>query len=271
MLPLVLAAALATASPAAAASAPTITLVTPPNGATITSSAQATTFPTFTWRVDWTSPEASTVIWSAAADPAFTQKLTTEARSCPATDVNCFASFQPRIVWGPPYGGVWYWRVAVTTSAGYAFSPTFTFTAVAPKDSDRDGVPDGRDNCPATPNADQRDSNHDGRGDACQPDRVKPRIRILPGSAVRGRRAYLRVRLADDRGYVQALVGLRYRGHAVLRGTFTYEQSTWGEVHRFYSKQPLSRRLPAGVYSACVAAIDRAGNRARACAPYRVR
>ncbi len=42
-------------------------------------------------------------------------------------------------------------------------------------DRDRDGVPDGsvhqpRDNCPDTPNPDQRDTDGDRRGDACDPD-----------------------------------------------------------------------------------------------------
>lgn len=34
-------------------------------------------------------------------------------------------------------------------------------------DSDRDGIPDSRDNCPNTANGDQRDSDSDGIGDAC--------------------------------------------------------------------------------------------------------
>ncbi len=34
-------------------------------------------------------------------------------------------------------------------------------------DSDHDGVPDCHDNCPTVPNPDQRDTNHDGIGDAC--------------------------------------------------------------------------------------------------------
>ncbi len=34
-------------------------------------------------------------------------------------------------------------------------------------DGDGDGVPDAQDNCPATPNPDQRDTDGDGLGDAC--------------------------------------------------------------------------------------------------------
>lgn len=37
-------------------------------------------------------------------------------------------------------------------------------------DTDNDAMADGRDNCPLTPNIDQRDSDRDGRGDACDTD-----------------------------------------------------------------------------------------------------
>jgi hypothetical protein len=37
------------------------------------------------------------------------------------------------------------------------------------EDRDRDGVPDHADNCPAVANPDQRDSDGDGAGDACEP------------------------------------------------------------------------------------------------------
>jgi len=49
--------------------------------------------------------------------------------------------------------------VAVLHSAAGAGEP----------DSDGDGVPDVRDNCPAVANADQRDTDGDGIGDACDP------------------------------------------------------------------------------------------------------
>lgn len=39
---------------------------------------------------------------------------------------------------------------------------------VGEPDWDGDGVPDREDNCPAWPNPDQADSDHDGSGDACQ-------------------------------------------------------------------------------------------------------
>jgi PKD repeat protein len=35
-------------------------------------------------------------------------------------------------------------------------------------DADGDGIPNGEDNCPETPNQDQRDSNNNGYGDACE-------------------------------------------------------------------------------------------------------
>lgn len=37
-------------------------------------------------------------------------------------------------------------------------------------DADADGVPDGSDNCPNVANADQRDTDGDGQGNACDPD-----------------------------------------------------------------------------------------------------
>lgn len=43
-----------------------------------------------------------------------------------------------------------------------------------PPDSDQDGVPDFRDNCPAVPNPDQTDIDRNGVGAACQPTKEVP-------------------------------------------------------------------------------------------------
>ena len=125
-------ASVALVGPAAAreASPPVITLLSPTNGSTIVSSVTTTTYPTFTWQIAWDVPEQTVVMWEIASDTAFTQKVTQENHLCPATDVNCWDSFQPRSVYGPPYGNVWYWRVGLTTSGGTVYSQTFTFKAV---------------------------------------------------------------------------------------------------------------------------------------------
>jgi hypothetical protein len=47
-------------------------------------------------------------------------------------------------------------------------------------DTDRDGVADDQDNCPADANADQMDGDHNGRGDACDPQGVAPVSPVNP-------------------------------------------------------------------------------------------
>jgi hypothetical protein len=57
-------------------------------------------------------------------------------------------------------------------------SVPLTITVLA--DADRDGVPDGLDNCPATVNPDQADVDADGYGDAC--DACPTMVRATPAS-----------------------------------------------------------------------------------------
>ncbi|MCK6532418.1 MAG: thrombospondin type 3 repeat-containing protein [Polyangiaceae bacterium] len=47
---------------------------------------------------------------------------------------------------------------------------TATGSCVGPADGDGDGVTDDKDNCPSAKNADQKDSDQDGKGDACDTD-----------------------------------------------------------------------------------------------------
>ncbi|MEW6432352.1 MAG: DUF4215 domain-containing protein [Myxococcota bacterium] len=56
---------------------------------------------------------------------------------------------------------------------------TTTCTVFDPNDRDSDGVPNGTDNCPATPNPMQEDADMDGKGDACDPCPMVPN----PGGA----------------------------------------------------------------------------------------
>ena len=55
------------------------------------------------------------------------------------------------------------------TDGGADAAPPSPDAAPAP-DQDNDGVPDATDNCPTVANADQADEDHDGIGDACDPD-----------------------------------------------------------------------------------------------------
>lgn len=262
---------LLTVAPSAGAAPPAITLLTPPNGSTVVISPTAPAYPTFTWRVDWATPEDTIIRHELALDPGFTQNLSVNTHFCPAANVNCWTSFQPQMAYAPP-DRVWYWRVGLTTSTGIVYSQTFLFAAKTPPDRDRDGVEDANDNCPSVPNPDQRDSNRDGKGDACQLDRVKPRVLVYPGSARRGSRAYLKARMADDRGGLLRLhVTLSHRGRVFYRGRFGWVQTSWAVPETFYTLTRLPRFLPTGRYSACVQAWDQAGNTAKSCAPYRVR
>jgi len=265
----VLFAALFASAPPADAAVPSVTLLAPANGSSVTYS--STAFTAFTWRIDWPTPEDTTVMWQYSTDPSFTQNVIGENRFCPAANASCFNTFQLRFQAPPPSGTILYWRVGLTTSGGPVFSSPWMFVLKPPPDGDHDGIEDERDDCPTVANPDQRDSNHDGKGDACRPDRVKPRVRVYPGSAVRGRRAFVHFRAGDDRDFVRFRVSFAYRGRMAMWADFGFVQLRWSTRAGFYTKRALPRMMPAGRYLACVTAWDRASNHANACAPYRIR
>jgi hypothetical protein len=75
--------------------------------------------------------------------------------------------------WDPPQGAALPWWTAnlnrfLCPDPACNVAPSDGTTTVPGSDSDGDGVADGVDVCPDVPNPDQRDSDGDGRGDACQ-------------------------------------------------------------------------------------------------------
>jgi hypothetical protein len=206
-----------------------VTLLTPANG-TLVPGAVA-----FRWRVDSDQAAAGTVAVAhqVAADLAFTQNVTTTTRACPAANLNCWTTWQPR----RSLAGRHYWRVTVT-GAVTATSPTWLFMGVA---------------------------------DRLGPDRVRPRVRAYAGAATRGKKAVFVARVADDRGEARMQVDLAYRNQLVFRTMTLLKRVRWSVRQRFDSRFRLAKSLHAGSYRLCVTAWDRTGNRARSCARYQIR
>jgi hypothetical protein len=223
-------------APAASASPPQVTLLGPANGATLAYPAYATAKTTFSWHISWDAPEATTVMFQLGTDRDFAPgTYTQENFGCTAADPNCTSSYTPQRSYYPPYPKVFYWRVGLTAAGGYVWSSTSTFKVVN------------------------------------LADHVRPRVRVYSGSATRGSRAYLRVRAADDRGRVRAHVTLTYHGRALYNARMPMSTTYWADPLFFYTRRPLPRFLPTGLYQACVKVWDEAGNSARGCAPYRIR
>jgi hypothetical protein len=159
-------------------------------------------------------------------------------------------------------------------------------------DTDGDGVPDGQDNCPLTPNADQADSNGDGRGDACS-DSVPPvvsSLKLKPPRFRIGSKNGTRVsfRLSEAAAVrltvVELLAGHR-SGSRCLKGAptkdkkgrtrerpCTFSKAMRGEIQRAasggtnfakFDGRIGGRWISPGRYALIAGATDTAGNPAR--------
>jgi hypothetical protein len=222
-----------------AAATSEISLLTPANGTTIVHTGELGSAPTFGWRIDWRDAPAGgsvVIVLRTASDPDLTVNAVENTFSCRVRDVNCTTSFRPNRV----YAGRYYWRVTVG-GAVRAASDTWSFT----------GVKRG--------------------GGTTGPDRAKPRVRALAGTAKRGQTPFFAARVGDDSGVVRLRATLVHKGHEVARGAAAFRPVAWAHKVTLYSRRTLSRAIARGAYMLCVTAWDRAGNAARDCAPYTVR
>jgi hypothetical protein len=215
------------------AQAPRVVLTAPINGALVRSS-----HVTFAWRVEWPRslpvPAGSVqVVHRYGSDRGLTQQVTTTTRTCPASNLNCWAGFRPKST----FYGRYYWQVSVT-GAVQATSPTYLLSV----GGSRPGL-----------------------------DRSRPFVRALDGSGRRGRAAVFLARVRDDSGEVRLQAELRRGGLQVVEGQTAFTAVVWGAKQRVRSTRPLRRSLARGLYRLCVTAWDRAGNHRQDCSRFRVR
>jgi hypothetical protein len=244
---LALVAALATASTASAdGTAPTVTLVGPANGTTVTLDGKHDT--TFSWRVDFAQPQTgpTSITFMVSADPTFQGPHYTESRACDTASPDCFTSTTLQgTSWInaatgsaalPSRALTLYWRVSVVWQAGQL--PVNSANGLL------SGVP-GIDKTP-------------------------PRILVKSTTVKRGGRARVQFQLADDSGTVTAKARLLYHGRTLLSSARTFTDVDWSNVYVFWFDVPRSG-VPTGRYSACVRGTDMHGNSAQRCATVTIR
>jgi hypothetical protein len=139
--------------------------------------------------------------------------------------------------WDPPSGpGLPWW----TANLNRFVCPDATCNVaggevIAAPDADGDGVVDGDDVCPTVADADQRDSNGDGEGDACSSNSIRTARKATVKVAARRAKQGWRVTLTA-RGEGKAVVSVRCR------------RTKRGAVKTVYSKSTkLPRTLRASV------------------------
>ncbi|WP_028065810.1 thrombospondin type 3 repeat-containing protein [Solirubrobacter soli] len=107
------------------------------------------------------------------------------------------------------------------TPAVYAWTVDLSPLPAPPQaDTDGDGVPDARDNCPSTANASQADADGDGVGDACEmaePGNVEPITGERVVATVLSGEVFIKLPPSSNRTFKQALSGfVPLKGQAAL-------------------------------------------------------
>lgn len=252
---------------------PTIELLEPAAGAKVVISREQGKYATYRFRVNFPADYAGVrvVALEDARDAAFTVDRGLNTMLCAAAVTVCDLSYTPRTSFAP--GTRVYWRVKIPDTV-VSSSRSFVTTGVTVADRDRDGIADGKDNCPSVRNPKQTDFEYDGKGDACQPDTRTPRVKAYSGSARRGQFAQFDWKAVDNRPVTIRLV-LRWRGRVVMSGWMpNVAARIWGPpgtASQWESRQPIGSRFPIGSYTYCISAQDAAGHKATSCAPYYIR
>jgi hypothetical protein len=243
----VLLAALATASTAAAdGGAPTVTLLAPANGTTVTLDGQHDA--AFSWRVDFAqAPTAATgITFMVSADPTFRGPHYTESRSCDASNSACFTATN---LTGTS------WINAATGSSGLpSRALTLYWRVTVDWQSDQAPVSSANGLLNGVPGV----------------DKTPPRILVKGTTVKRGSRARVTFQIDDDSGTVTAKARLLYHGKTLLSSTKTFTDVDWANVYVFWFDVPRTG-VPTGRYSACVRGTDMHGNSAQRCATVTIR
>jgi len=231
----------------AAVDTPTVTLVSPKNGAVVARS--STKSPLFKWQTSDSLAEMFVELQISTNKTFPSPGTATQPWYCGTTGTDCPSSKQwKNSDWWytnsdgctmiPPIGGPCkngvnatgrcYWRVKV----GDAVSPVWTMQVTSAGD------------------------------------RTAPHVSTQPGSGRRGGVGYFTFFVQDDGSSTRLLVELVHAHRTVLRGRLGWGSHGLGIQQRVSMALPKS--LARGGYSWCVTAYDRAGNHAKSCSRYAI-
>ena len=93
-------------------------------------------------------------------------------------------------------------------------------------------------------------------------DRQKPTAHAVKSTGKRGRTAALRFRIYDNQGVAKAVATIKRKGKKIATRRTGFGLVAYGSTYYVGWKVP--KKAAKGVYSFCVVAVDRAGNKSRA-------